>query len=129
MPTNSSLRVLVVDDNHDAADSLGAILEMVGAESRIAYDGNMALAAAVEFRPTIAILDIGLPGMNGLELARRIRDHLPDVKLIALTGWGQEEDRRRSSQAGFDHHFTKPLKIEVLLSLFEKFNTSPESTA
>jgi PAS domain S-box-containing protein len=111
-----SRRVLVVDDNHDAADSLALLLRLAGQEVRVAYDGPSALAAAREFAPALVLLDIGMPGMDGYEVARRLRQ-LPGqerVLLAALTGWGQEEDRRRSLEAGFDRHLVKPLEPEEL---------------
>ncbi|EDO29331.1 predicted protein, partial [Nematostella vectensis] len=104
-------RILVVDDNIDAADTLAMLLRLLGAEVEIARDGPGALAMHAAFRPEVVLLDIGLPGMDGLEVARRIRaEHGRDqVVLIALTGWGQEEDLRRSREAGMDHHLVKPV--------------------
>lgn len=112
-------RVLVVDDNRDAAESLGTLLEMIGAEVRVEYDGPRALAALDKYKPTVALLDLGMPGMDGFEVARRIQEHPAghDVTLIAMTGWGQEEDRRRTSRAGFDHHLVKPADITELQQL------------
>jgi CheY-like chemotaxis protein len=113
-------RILVVDDNVDATDSLALLLGVSGHEVRTAYDGPAALEAAEAFDPAIVLLDIGLPGMDGYEVARRLRQ-LPGrdkVLLVALTGYGQEEDRRRSREAGFDHHLVKPVDPEVLLALF-----------
>jgi PAS domain S-box-containing protein len=110
------LRVLVVDDNQDAADSLALLLQLAGQEVRVAYDGQAALALAPEFRPAMAFLDIGMPGMDGYEVGRRLRQ-LPGMEalvLVALTGWGQEEDRRRSKEAGFDHHLVKPAEADEL---------------
>jgi|SRR5690349_7767395 CheY-like chemotaxis protein len=113
-------RVLVVDDNADAAESLGMLLEVRGNEVRIAYDGLEALEAAGAFRPEIVLLDIGMPKMSGYEVARRLRAARGDsVMIVAITGWGQEEDRRRAREAGFDHHFTKPVDYEALLELIE----------
>jgi PAS domain S-box-containing protein len=113
------LRVMVVDDNHDAADSLGMLLKFLGAEVHIAYDGSEALSALMSFDADLMLLDIGMPGMDGYELARRIRKRpgLEGLKLIALTGWGQEEDRRATAAAGFDHHLIKPTGIEALRTL------------
>jgi two-component system CheB/CheR fusion protein len=109
-------RILVVDDNQDQAESLGQLLKLMGHEVQLAFNGQRAVEAAIDFRPDVALLDIGLPGMNGYEVARRIRQHphLSDVVLVAQTGWGQEEDRRRSQEAGFDHHLVKPVGSEVL---------------
>jgi CheY-like chemotaxis protein len=109
-------RILVVDDNRDSADSLGTLVQALGAEVRIAYDGPAALEAVAAFRPEVVMLDIGMPGMNGLEVARRLRERPEgrDLTLIAVTGWGQEEDHRRSREGGFDHHLVKPVAIEDL---------------
>ena len=103
--------VLVVDDNRDAADSLGALLEMLGADVQVVYDGHAALATLEAFHPAAIFLDLGMPGIDGFEVARRIRQRadLRDVALIALTGWGQERDRRRTEEAGFDRHLVKPV--------------------
>ena len=113
-------RILVVDDNRDAAESLGMLLGLLGAEVRVVFSGPDALAAIGEFRPSAVLLDIGMPGMDGREVARQLRERpeYRDITLIALTGWGQDEDRRQSELAGFNHHLTKPADIgtlEVLL--------------
>jgi signal transduction histidine kinase len=112
-------RILVVDDNHDAADSIGMILRFVGVEVHVVYDGPAALAALRTYRPAVILLDIGMPGMDGHEVAHRVRQdpEFRDLVLIALTGWGQEEDRRRCKAAGFDHHLVKPVDVETLQSL------------
>jgi two-component system, chemotaxis family, sensor kinase Cph1 len=104
-------RVLVVDDNVDAAQSLAMFLELLGHDVRVAHDGPSALALASEFTPELALLDIGLPGMDGHELARRMRaaPGLQSTMLVALTGWGTEEDKQRSREAGFDEHLIKPV--------------------
>jgi DNA-binding response OmpR family regulator len=109
----------VVDDNRDAADSLGMLLRMSGNEVYTAHDGLEAVEAAATFRPDVVLLDIGLPKLNGFEAARRIRAQQGGAAmlLIALTGWGQEEDRRRTKEAGFDHHITKPVEFNVLQKL------------
>ena len=108
--TQVSLRVLVADDNRDAADSLQRVLALYGHEVRVAYDGAAALRLGQEFRPRVAVLDLGMPGTDGYEVARTFRKKLGgEVKLVALTGWGQEADRRRALEAGFDHHLTKPV--------------------
>ena len=108
-------RILVVDDSRDAADSLELLLRYLGAEVRTAYDGPTGLAALETFKPNVVLLDIGLPGMDGFEVARRIRrsETGENVVLIALSGWGREEDRRRSRDAGIDHHFIKPVDPET----------------
>jgi PAS domain S-box-containing protein len=110
------LRVLVVDDNLDAADSLVALLELLGHTARVAHDGPQGLRMAEEFVPDLAFLDIGLPGMSGYELARAIRQQRPlqHVVLIALTGWGAHGDQQQSHEAGFDQHLTKPVSLEAL---------------
>jgi CheY-like chemotaxis protein/two-component sensor histidine kinase len=112
----SGCRVLVVDDNRDSVDSLRLLLELRGYEVSVAYDGLEAVAAAEAFAPRLVLLDIGLPRMNGYDAARRIREQPwgRDVMLVALTGWGQEEDKRRSEAAGFNVHLTKPLDPTVL---------------
>jgi CheY-like chemotaxis protein len=110
-----STRVLVVDDNRDSADTMAALLRAKGHEVRVAYDGVEGAGAATAFKPDVLLLDIGLPKLNGLDLAREIRGKLGhDVLLIAITGMGQDEDRRRSMEAGFDHHFTKPVDLAEL---------------
>lgn len=112
-------RVLVVDDNCDAANSLGMVLRMLGADVEVVYDGPSALDAVRRQRPAVVLLDLGMPGMDGYEVARRIQQQADcdGIKLIALTGWGQDEDRRRVFTAGFDHHLVKPAEIDVLKSL------------
>jgi CheY-like chemotaxis protein len=110
------LRILVVDDNKDAGDSLSVLLELLGAEVCTVRDGPTALGGLETYRPDVALLDIGMPGMDGYEVARRVREQPANSKitLIALTGWGQEEDRRRSKEAGIDHHLVKPVNMQVL---------------
>jgi CheY-like chemotaxis protein len=112
-------RVLVVDDNRDAAESLGMLLKLVGADVLVVYSGPDALEAFVTYKPSVVLLDIGMPGMDGLEVARRIRERpeSQDVTLIALTGWGQDEDRERSAIAGFDYHLIKPADVTTLETL------------
>ncbi len=112
-------RVLVVDDNEDAADSLGALLRMLGAEVRVAHDGRTALELYGAFHPAAVFLDLGMPGMDGFEIARRIRSRPEsrDAMLVALTGWGQEKDRRRTAAAGFNRHLAKPADVETLRSV------------
>jgi CheY-like chemotaxis protein len=113
--------VLVVDDNIDAAVSLGMLLKLAGQDVRVAYDGPTALRQAAEFRPELILLDIGMPIMDGYEVCRRLRGQfsLEKMTVVALTGWGQEEDRRRSHEAGFDHHIVKPVELSVLERLIE----------
>jgi CheY-like chemotaxis protein len=115
-------RILVVDDNRDAADSLQMLLQLIGHDVRVAYDGVQALDAFTAYRPGIVFLDIGLPKMNGYEVARTIRDQHPgrEEMLVALTGWGQEEDQQRAAEAGFDHHIVKPVAYEQLTELLAR---------
>jgi PAS domain S-box-containing protein len=115
----SHSRILVVDDNRDSATSLGMMLQHVGHDIRTAHDGLEAVQAAEAFRPAVALLDIGLPKLNGYEVARQIRQQPwgKDLLLVAVSGWGQEEDKQRAREAGFDHHLTKPVELETLLEL------------
>jgi signal transduction histidine kinase/CheY-like chemotaxis protein len=124
----SRKRVLIVDDNRDAADSLGELLSILGAETEVAYSGPEAIRKIASYRPSIVLLDIGMPGMDGHEVARRIRCHTEynDITLIAMTGWGQEQDRRRTRAAGFDHHLTKPADVDALASLVFAQRTEPD---
>src|SRR5262249_11875942 len=103
-------RILVVDDNRDSAESLSILLRFLGSDVYTVHDGAAALEAVRAYQPSVVLLDIGLPGMDGHEVARRLRrlSECRDVVLIALTGWGQESDRRLSKEAGFDHHLVKP---------------------
>lgn len=118
-------RILVVDDNLDAAQSLAMLLELDGHETAMAHDGERALLLAREFDPHVILLDIGLPLMNGYEVARRVREQPwgHAIRLIAVTGWGQEQDRQQSLAAGFDHHLTKPLDPARLASLLAGANS------
>jgi signal transduction histidine kinase/ActR/RegA family two-component response regulator/PAS domain-containing protein len=115
-------RVLVVDDNVDSADSLALLLQVAGSEARTARDGVEALETARDFRPDVVFLDIGMPRMNGYDAARRIREEPwgRDMLLVAMTGWGQEEDRRRSKDAGFDAHLVKPADGTEVMRLMER---------
>jgi CheY-like chemotaxis protein len=115
-------RVLVVDDNPDAADSLALLLRFANQDVRTAYDGYQALVQAQRFTPDIVLLDIGMPSMDGYEVARRLRTEagLQTAFLIALTGWGQEEDRRRSAEAGFDQHLVKPVDPKLLTKILRE---------
>jgi PAS domain S-box-containing protein len=110
-------RVLIVDDNADAAVSLNLFVQALGHETLLAYDGEHALQAFDEFRPHIVLLDIGLPDINGYEVARRLRMRGGGVRIIAVTGWGQPEDRRQSAEAGFDLHLVKPVDETQLLQV------------
>lgn len=112
-------RVLLVDDSVDAALALSMLLEALGHEVRTEHDGPRALASIDEFNPDVIVLDIGLPGMSGLEVARELRkrDASRHALLLALTGWGGEADRQQTLDAGFDHHLTKPVSIADLEAL------------
>jgi signal transduction histidine kinase/ActR/RegA family two-component response regulator len=112
-------KVLVVDDNRDAADSLAMLLRLMGADVRVAYGGEEAYQCYLAFRPSVSFLDIGMPEVDGYEVARRIRrdETSAGTILVALTGWGQEDDRRRSAEAGFNHHLVKPVHLELLESV------------
>ncbi|HEY3517817.1 MAG TPA: ATP-binding protein, partial [Gammaproteobacteria bacterium] len=123
-------RILVVDDNVDAAESLGALLRCLGADVVTVHDGPAALEALRTEEPCAAVLDIGMPGMDGYEVARRVRagprgEH---IQLIALTGWGNDEDRRRSREAGIDHHLVKPVDLNVLESLLAARRDEPRAS-
>jgi two-component system, OmpR family, response regulator len=114
-------RLLVVDDNRDAAESMSMLLRMWGHEVAFAYDGPSALETAEQWRPEAVFLDIGLPGMDGYEVAARLRE-LPQARnavLIAITGYGQEDDRVRSRRAGIDHHLVKPVAPDALRDLID----------
>jgi CheY-like chemotaxis protein len=121
--TPAALRILVVDDNRDAAEILTMALELSGCETVVAYSAGAALDLAEGFRPQVGLLDIGLPDMTGYELARRLRQ-LPDCEsglvLIAATGWGQDKDRELAFEAGFDHHLTKPIDFDQLRMLLPR---------
>jgi signal transduction histidine kinase/DNA-binding response OmpR family regulator len=121
-------RVLIVDDNTDAAHSLAMLMEVSGHETHLCYDGQSALTEAQEFQPDVVLLDIGLPGLDGLEVARRLRAMTlsPRPMLVALTGYGQNDDVRRSKEAGFDHHLVKPTDPQTLIALMAS-QPHPES--
>lgn len=115
--------ILVVDDNKDSADSLAMVLKAMGYEVRTAYDGQEGVEAAQSFHPQVVLLDLSMPRLDGYQAARRIRQQPggKDMVLIALSGWCQEDDRRRCEQAGFDRHLAKPVEPEALQSLVENF--------
>jgi signal transduction histidine kinase len=112
-------RILIVDDSRDGGESLAMLLRVLGAEVALAHSGRNALESVETFKPDVVLLDIGMPGMDGYEVARRIRSNPANrhISLIALTGWGQDEDRKRSVAAGFNHHLVKPADIEQLRQL------------
>jgi CheY-like chemotaxis protein len=119
-------RILLADDNHDAVESLTLLLQIAGHEVHTAFDGEAAIGLAEKLRPEVALLDIGMPKANGYEVARRIREQEwgKRVFLVALTGWGQEGDRRRAREAGFDAHLVKPVPPESLDRLLAAFSES-----
>jgi PAS domain S-box-containing protein len=121
-------RILVVDDNRDSAKSLAMLLKVLGHETHVAHDGLEALERADALQPEVVLLDIGLPKMNGYDVCREIRQRLwgKTAVIVALTGWGQEEDRRKSKDAGFDRHLTKPAELKVLVSLLADFDGGNE---
>jgi PAS domain S-box-containing protein len=121
------LRILVIDDNRDAAASLAMLLETMGAEVRVAHDGVQGLTDFQQFHPLMVLLDIGMPGMDGYEVACRLRtlQGQPRACIVALTGWGQDEDRRRVREAGFDHHLVKPADIGELQTLITDIQDAP----
>ncbi len=121
-----ALRVLIADDNADQADGLALLLQMEGDDVRISYDGPGVLEAARSFRPHVVLLDIGMPGLDGYQVARRLRKS-PETRralLVAMTGWGQEEDVRRSLEAGFDHHLTKPFEPALMEKLLADYSAT-----
>jgi PAS domain S-box-containing protein len=125
-----SPKILVVDDSVDGAEMLATALSAKGYDTRVAHDAAVALRIAADFRPDVALLDIGLPVMDGYELAARLRE-LPDLngmKLIALTGYGQESDRQRSREAGFDHHLVKPVDLLMLESVVAESTQQPDDS-
>jgi CheY-like chemotaxis protein len=109
-------RVLVVDDNVDAAAMLAALIRQLGHEVEIVHDGSAALRAVEGYRPEVILLDIGMPGMNGFEVAQRLRElgRVPRLRIVAVTGWGKPEDRQRSREAGFDMHLIKPVELSEI---------------
>jgi CheY-like chemotaxis protein/two-component sensor histidine kinase len=122
-------RVLVVDDNRDVAETVAVLLSASGHEVRTAYDGPSAIAAVTEYRPEVVLLDIGLPGMNGYDVAKQLRasPHLRPMVLVAFTGYGQDEDRQRAREAGFDHHLVKPADPASIEKIVESVSL-PAST-
>jgi PAS domain S-box-containing protein len=127
MAPKSALRILIVEDNRDGAESLEMMLRILGDDIRTAYDGQQGVNMAKDFRPDVILLDIGLPKLNGYDACRRIREQPwgKNIVLIAVTGWGQDEDRRRSDEAGFDHHMVKPLDPKALMKTLAGLRSAP----
>ena len=125
-PTGPALRVLVVDDNVDAAESMALLMQAAGHQVRMSNDGSAVLAAALDFLPEVVLLDLGLPGLDGYEVAKRLRQEpaLNDLVLVAVTGYGQDSDRQRSQEAGFDHHLVKPADFEKLRQILARVKKS-----
>jgi two-component system CheB/CheR fusion protein len=115
LPVVKTQRVMIVDDNRDAARTLSLLLNSYRYQTALAFDGRQALSVAAEFRPQIALLDIGLPEINGFDLAVELKRRDPGMRLVAISGYGQADDRCRSKAAGFDRHFVKPVKIDELM--------------
>ena len=120
-----SRRVLVVDDNADAAQAMGTMLELLGHEVNVAFGGEQALRLAERIHPEVILMDLGMPNMNGYVAARRVRqsDWGRDVLLVAVTGWGQQADRVASEQVGFDHHLVKPVELDAVQSLIAQLDS------
>jgi CheY-like chemotaxis protein len=133
-PFDAVLRVLIVDDNEDAATALELLLQGSGHLVRVAHTGPAGLAAALDFLPDVMLLDIGLPELDGCEVAKRIRQQaaLHNVVLVAMTGYGREKERQRSQEAGFDHHLVKPVDYgtleQILAAVSEKVGQAAEQT-
>src|ERR1700743_3400276 len=116
-------RVLIVDDNEDAANSLATLLQLSGYETASVYTAADALRRASDFRPDVVLLDIGLPGMDGYQVAQHMRElpGLKDIHLVAVTGYGRSDDRQRAREAGFDEHLVKPVEFAVLERTLAEF--------
>lgn len=126
-----SLRILIVEDNLDAAESLLILLELWQHQASVVHDGSAALAAARSLLPDVVLLDIGLPGLDGYQVARRLRadDAFAGTLLVAMTGYGQPDDRRRSQEAGIHHHFVKPVEPGALREVLSRFAAEKRNTA
>jgi CheY-like chemotaxis protein len=121
--------VLIADDNRDGAESMGMLLEMAGYQIHVAHTGRDAVAMAALYRPHVAILDIGMPGLSGYEVAKLMRAEAwgSRMVLIAMTGWGHDGDKRKANEAGFDHHVTKPVDPELLERLVMQASQSGQT--
>jgi len=114
-------RILIVDDNKDLAASLARLLRILGHEVEVVYDGRKGIEIARSFRPEVVLLDIGLPNLDGYQVARTLREEgFHDTIIIAVSGYGQEEDRKRSREAGMDHHLTKPVDLKTISELISQ---------
>jgi len=121
--TADKCRILIVDDNKDLATSLARLLGLLGHEVEVVFDGRKAIEAARIYRPRVLLLDIGLPLVDGYQVARTLRQEgFHDILIIALSGYGQEEDRRRSREAGMNHHVTKPVDVKTIAELIAQSN-------
>jgi DNA-binding response OmpR family regulator len=127
VPADVSRWILIVEDNVDAGESLQMLMAMGGYDVRLAQDGESALKIAKEFGPEVVVLDLGLPNMDGYEVVQRLRAHASAVRpvVVALTGYGQPEDRRRTQEAGFDNHLLKPLAPEELMAIVASLGSTP----
>lgn len=125
----SSLRILIVDDNRDGADSMSQMLEIMGNYTRTAYDRQQGVDMAEEYQPDVILFDIGMPKLNGYDACRLIREQPwgKGVVLVAVTGWGQDKDRRRSREAGFDHHLVKPVDPQALMAILAGLGAGNEN--
>ena len=123
--------ILIVDDNRDATDSMAMLLAMEGYDVRVAYDGPQALDAVRTARPDVILLDLGLPGMDGFQVAQRVRSdpHNSSIVIVAVSGYGQEEHRSRSTQAGCDHHLVKPIEPAVVSELLASLHSRRHGTS
>ncbi len=123
------VRILIVDDNEDAAELLASTLELTGYRTLVVHDGPAALKVIADFAPDIAMLDIGLPVMDGYELARRLRaePRWAQLRLVAVTGYGQQSDRQRSQEAGFDAHLVKPIDVARLPAVIDELTQASRS--
>ena len=121
MAESVNLRILIVEDNRDTASSLKMLLDGLGYDAHVVNDGESSVAAALALRPQVILMDIGMPGLSGYEAARMIRAQCPDmrVRIVAVTGLGQQIDRLRSAEAGIDHHIVKPLDLSVLQPILD----------
>jgi CheY-like chemotaxis protein len=128
-PPAAPVRVLVVDDNRDAADTLAALIRILGHEVTQLYDPHSVEREVDRFAPDLVFLDVGMPGRSGFDVARALRERPGGqaLALVAVTGWGQPDDRRRSLEAGFDEHLVKPPELEAVRRLCRRPDTAPEA--